>query len=174
MNRRSRAGWLAIAAALALTGMSRAQAVTPVQHFDLKKFSGAWYEVLRSPVKDNLKCVSEPTVLYTQVDKPRRFASVRSCSTKGGFLDASNYDGRLAEKTGDTGALKVRTIWPLWKKFDVAALAPDGAWAILATTNRKMVWVLTRQPKPNADTMTQLRQSLTQLGFDASRMVSYP
>jgi lipocalin len=147
--------------------------VTPVTNFDLKQFSGAWYEVLRSPGKDRLQCVGEPTVLYSLAEKAGRFASVRSCSTKGGYMDARNSDGRLAAGAG-TGALKVRTIWPFWRRFDVVAMAPDGSWAVLEGANRKQAWVLSRKAKPDAETLTEMRGKVGQMGFDAAKVLAYP
>ena len=160
---------------LLLTSLSQAgaQAATAVPQFDLQKFVGTWYEVLRYPDKAEKKCVQEPTVLYALADKPARFSVVRTCSTKDGFINVQNLDGRKANKTGD-GALKVKTIWPFSRKYSVLALGPNYEWAVLGSRNHKSLWALSREPSPDSQTLEAIKARVTAEGFSVGKLMTTP
>jgi apolipoprotein D and lipocalin family protein len=149
---------------------AEAQAVSPVPKLDLKRFSGAWYEMALYPNKKEKKCVSDGVVLYALGDKPGRLQVVTSCMLKGGATDVRNANGKLADKSGD-GKLKVSYLWPFSTKYWVLATGPEYEWVVVGSPDHKLLWILSRTAVMKAETMDEAKAKAGAMGFDTAKLV---
>ena len=167
-------------AAVVLFGLASAAAqaqTAAMTNFEMKQYTGKWFELARLPDKAQKKCESDAIVLYAEGDKKGRFQFVASCRVKDGTTDVHNESGRAEDKLGD-GKLQLRLWWPFWTKYWVLAVGPpvdsSYGWALVGTPNHKKLWILSRQATLDAATLDQIRAKASAEGFDPAKLIVVP
>jgi apolipoprotein D and lipocalin family protein len=148
-----------------------AQSVTPVPSLDASRFLGTWFEIARLPDGAEKKCVGDAFMTYASDYKKGSFQIVDSCKRKDGTQNVRNRNGKRADKIGD-GKLKVQTIWPFSAKYWIVGVGPDYAWALLATPNRKKLWVLSKTAVLPADQLLAANAMASSQGFNVGKLVT--
>lgn len=139
----------------------------PARTVDLQKYLGRWYEQFRyeASFQKGLEAVSAE---YSLNDDGT--IRVRNSGRKGGLA------GELKEVTGkakvvDTttnAKLKVSFFGPFYGDYWVLDHDDNYQWSIVGEPSGRYLWALTREPKPDADTMATLKARVIALGYDWS------
>jgi apolipoprotein D and lipocalin family protein len=79
--------------------------------------------------------------------------------------------GRRADKNGD-GKLKIVTIWPFTAKYWIVGVGPDYGWALLATPNRKKLWVLSKTAVLPVEQLSAAEAMASAQGFNTGKLVT--
>jgi apolipoprotein D and lipocalin family protein len=158
--------WLGI-----LPGLAGGQSVKPVAQLDAGKFFGTWFEIARLPNRAEKKCAGDAFTMFAPAYKTGRFQIVDSCKRPDGTHEVRNLDGRRADKNGD-GKLKVVTLWPLTAKYWVVGVGPDYDWTLLATPNRKKLWVLSKTATLAPDQLSAAEAMASAQGFNTGKLVA--
>lgn len=158
--------WVGVTA-IAATG----QSVTPVASLDASKFLGTWFEIARLPNKPEKNCVGNAVMMFATDYKVGAFQIVDSCKLKDGTSNIRNQEGKRADKNGD-GKLKIITIWPLSAKYAIIGVGPEYGWALLATPNRKKLWVLSKTATLPADQLSAAEAMASAQGFKTGKLVT--
>ncbi len=151
----------------------RAQAVSAVPKLDLHRSTGTWYEMARLPNKREKRCVGDGFMLIADGEKPDRLLVVVSCKAKSGYPNVFNVQARAQDKSGD-GKLKVRYIWPFYKKFWVLDVGPEYEWALVGSPNHKSLWVLSRTPVMTPEVLREVEARAAAEGFPMAKVVAVP
>lgn len=148
-----------------------------VEHVDLARYEGLWYEIARLPNRFEKKCVSDVTAEYT-LTKPGRLKVVNSCRKKNGKMTKAEGVAKLADKDGPNSRLKVRfapsflSFLPfVWGDYQIMELAPDYSYALVGDPKRKYLWILSRTPQMDEETYGTLTKSASSQGFDVSELI---
>lgn len=157
----------------ALTHPSSAQTVTAVPKLDMDRFTGTWYVIARIPDKYDKHCTRDAVLLVALGDKPRSLQLVNACQTKQGYIDVRNTDGKAEDKIGD-GKLKLRTLWPFYRKYWVLGLGPDYSWSLVGSPNHKDLAVLSRSATLAPEVLSQIDTVATAEGFALPKLVMQP
>jgi apolipoprotein D and lipocalin family protein len=147
-----------------------AQGVTPVPSLDAGKFLGTWFEIARLPNKAEKKCVGDAFMTFATDYKVGHFQIVDSCKRPDGTQNVRNQSGKRADKTGD-GKLKIQTIWPFSARYWIVGVGPDYGWALLATPNRKKLWVLSKTAELPADQLAAAEAVASAQGFNTGKLI---
>ena len=163
-----------IAVALCVFGTQAAagQRVTPVPKLDLNRFVGVWYVMARYPDKMEKQCTRNDTILFALGTKANTFQMGIFCHIKADISSEWDAHGKM-DKMGD-GDLKVTHIWPFRKTYTVMALGPQYEWALLGTSNHKMLWILSRAVVLTPDVLTQIEGIASSQGYDTSKLIQVP
>lgn len=165
-------------AALLLASAVAAHAADPqtVDHVDLGRYVGRWYEIGRFPNAFQSHCVSDVTATYrSRADG--RIDVLNRCRRTTGELDDAVGVARVAdEKTH--AKLKVRfapaflSFLPfVWGDYWVLGLGSGYEWAVVGTPDRQYLWILARNPQI-ADEHYEAALALARAqGFDVARIV---
>ena len=148
-----------------------AQSVTPVPSLDGNKFLGTWFEIARLPNKPEKKCAGNAVMMFATDYKVGQFQIVDSCKLKDGSENVRNQEGKRADKNGD-GKLKIITIWPLTAKYWIIGVGPEYGWALLATPNRKKLWVLSKTAMLPPDQLAAAEAMAAAQGFNTGKLVT--
>ena len=152
-------------------GHSVAQRATPVASLEASRFLGTWFEIARLPNKAEKKCAGDAFMMFAPDYKPGRFQIVDSCKRPDRTQEVRNLDGRRANKNGD-GKLKITTLYPLTTKEWIIGVGPDYSWALLATPNRKKLWVLSKTATLAPDQLSAAKTMAAAQGFNVAKLVS--
>lgn len=163
---------LAAAAAFSLiAGVAFADARPPARSVALSDFDGRWYEVARTPNRNQGPCTQLQINItagdggaYNIVSTCNRASGspqvVRSTATS---LNAANNRLRFRAASGAAGFVGVS------QEFWVLDRADDYSWAILGTPGGNYFWLWTRSANPanRADLLARVRA----LGYNTSNAV---
>lgn len=153
--------------------------VRPVEHLDVDRYMGQWFELARYPNRFQKKCTGDVVVFYaTRADG--RIDVKNTCATTAGQIDAVGV-ARRAAPDGPASVLEVRfapaflSFLPVvWGDYWVLDLAPDYSTAVVGTPNRDYLWLLSRTPDVDAPTYARLIEATRTQGYDVSRIERTP
>ncbi len=138
-----------------------------VANVDVEKYCGVWYEISSFPSAQQKNC-TDVKADYTLTDKG--FVKVRnSCLRKG---KQAYITGKAFPVPNTNNAkLKVQIFWPFKAALWVIALADDYSHAVVATPNRKYMWILSRKPEMDSLLYNDLKDIARKQGLDVTRLV---
>lgn len=156
---------------LVLAGCGGDHAPLPtVEHVDLDRYLGTWYEIARYPAPFQEGCVATRATY-----SPRDGGGIRVLNQ----CRVETLDGELREAEGrakvvdrDTNAkLKVSFFWPFYGDYWVLGLGPDYEWALVGEPSRRYLWILSRSPRLDDATFEEIVGRLPALGYDAGPLL---
>jgi apolipoprotein D and lipocalin family protein len=142
-----------------------------VSHIDLTHYQGKWFEIARLPLSWENKCASDVTATYTH--RPDgKIDVLNSCKKSDGKMTQSKGTAKTASKKDDSNSkLKVTFFWPFSGDYWIIDLDPDYRWALVGNPSRKNLWILSRTPSLDHETVDKLLAKGKGLGFDISRII---
>jgi apolipoprotein D and lipocalin family protein len=139
----------------------------PAKHVDLQRYLGRWYEQFRyeASFQKGLEAVSADYSLNAD-------GSIRVVNTgrKGG-VDGTPKSATGKAKIVDvvTGAkLKVSFFGPFYGNYWVLDHGDRYEWSIVGEPSGRYLWALTRDAKPDPQTITALMTRVERMGYDRS------
>ena len=145
-----------------------------VDSVDLSRYAGQWYEIGRLPMYFQRKCSKDVTATYTpkaQSNNSQAINVLNQCVTQDG--DIMKAIGTAIPVDGTGSKLKVSFLptWLSWAPFGKAdywilAIDEDYQSALVGTPNKKYLWLLSRQPKMDAQTYQTYQQIAQYQGYD--------
>lgn len=155
----------ALAALLFSATLVAADAPQPRAAIDTDRFVGRWYEIARTPNRN------QPTCTRLQIDvrqtEPGRFSVVNTCAREGRDPRVQRVTARVIEGTNNA---KMRfQVGPISQEFWILDRANDYSWAILGTPGGNYFWLWTRQASPS--NRAQLLARVRALGYNTSNAV---
>ncbi len=139
---------------------------------DLPRFMGTWYVVANVPYFFENGKVATRDVYRLRPDG--RIDNDFVFKTRFGEPDRT-WRGVSTVVEGSGGReWKVQFVWPFSTRLQVLEVSPDYSSAILATPNRKLAWVFSREPVIGDAPLAGLKARLGTFGVDVSAMRRVP
>lgn len=143
-----------------------AKAVKP---FDVKQFSGKWYEIARFDYrfeKDLVHVTAEYGI------RPDGMISVlnRGYNTKKEKWQQVEGKAKFVGNA-DVGQLKVSFFGPIYSGYNVIALDPDYRYALVVGKSTEYLWLLSRETTMPADVRDRYVAMAKALGCDTDKLV---
>jgi apolipoprotein D and lipocalin family protein len=162
---------------------SRAQTRRPVpravDHVDLKRYAGRWYEIARLPNAREKHCVGDVTLHYLMRDDGH-VEVVTRCQTADGKMRETRGVGRT-RGGASSGRLEVRYapaffsfIPSVWKDHWILGLGPDYTWTVVGMPSHEHLWILSRLPEMSRSSYQQALEVADGNGFDIRQVVKTP
>jgi len=149
---------------------SRPDGVEPVSPFDVQRYKGEWFEIMRLDHSFE-RGLTNVTATYTLRDDGsvgvlNRGFDRKNCRWK-------EADGRAVfQGDRDTARLSVTFFWPFAGGYHVFALdRQDYGWALISGPSRSYLWILARQPNLSADIRNRLVDQARSLGFPVDELI---
>ncbi len=155
---------------IGLAGMARAQLpLETVERVDIDRYLGTWFEIASYPAWFAKNCTGVTAEYSLRGDD--RLQVVNRCY-KG------SLDGKLKEARGrakvvdqDTNAkLKVSFFGPFWGDYWVIDLDSEYRWAVVGEPKRKYLWILSRTPTLDQETLEGILSRLPAMSYDPDRL----
>jgi apolipoprotein D and lipocalin family protein len=141
---------------------------TTVEHVDLSRYTGLWYEIARIPNKFQDQCAWGVTAEYGLRDDGRIDVTNRCYESDGKVSEAK---GLARIEDAETNAkLKVSFFsvlgWrPIWGDYWIIDLGENYEYAIVGSPDRKYGWVLARSHVLDDSTLDRILARLNEQGF---------
>lgn len=144
----------------------------PLPTVDLERFMGSWYVIANVPyffergkvaTRDKYRLredgrIDNDFVFRRGFDKPEQ-----------------RWNGVSTVQPGSNGARwRVQFVWPFSTGLEVLELDPDYRWALLATPDRKLAWLFSREPDMDVTRYEELRARFQRHGVDPSALQRVP
>lgn len=155
---------------LGMTGCANKPLPT-VQHVDLPRYMGRWYEVARLPQWYEMNCVSNTADYTLRQDGKMDVANRCRKNTVDGPVQEVTGTARVADHKTNA-KLKVRLGWnPSEGDYWILMLdEKEYRWAVVVTPDRRGAWILSRSPTLDRQTYDAAVAYLQQNGFDLEQM----
>jgi apolipoprotein D and lipocalin family protein len=148
-------------------------ALPTVEHVDLARYAGDWYEVARLPAPFESACTGQPTAHYTLDGGGLQV--LNQCPADG-VVRASRGHARVA--AGSDGARLEVSFWPAWmhwlpgtwSDYWILHLDDDYTEALVGTPGREFLWLLSRRPTLPAERVEAMVQFARGVGFAVERL----
>jgi apolipoprotein D and lipocalin family protein len=147
-----------------------------VDHVDLKRYQGTWYELARMPMFFQRKC-AQSEAHYTLKDDGN-IAVTNRCRT---------IEGKWEEATGTASPQEPGKTDKLWVVFDnwfsrlLPGVAKGDYWvlyigdeyktALVGNPSRKYLWLLSRTAHVSEQTKEELLAKAQQQGYDTTKLI---
>lgn len=147
-----------------------------VEHLDLARYEGLWYEIARLPNRFQDQCAGDVTARYELLDSGRVRVTNRCRNADGSWSEAAGIARRDASD-GREAALEVRfaprwlSLLPfVWGDYRVMALDDEYTHALVGSRDREFLWILARRPVLSEAAFERLVSEAQRQGFDISRL----
>lgn len=154
--------------AASMMGQAPLQTVAKV---DLQRYAGTWYEIARLPNKFQRQCMGDVTAQYTLLEDGR-IDVVNRCRKRDGSMEEARGVARKADASdGSNARLEVRfapaflSFLPVWGDYQIIALDAEYRYAMVASRDRKYLWVLGREKSMSEQQYKQLLEQARGQGF---------
>ncbi|SNB45321.1 lipocalin family protein [Geobacter sp. DSM 9736] len=143
--------------------------VRTVPSVNVSRYMGEWYEIARYPARFQEGCLASSATYNLRPD---------------GEIDVINRcrdeeDGRLREAKGkawvvdstSNAKLKGSFFWPFRGDYWIIDLGKEYEYAVVATPDRKYLWILGRKPALGKDVLDGILQRLKEQRFDPEKLI---
>jgi apolipoprotein D and lipocalin family protein len=160
---------LALATQGCAWGRDKAAPPVTVEHVDLERYVGLWYEIAKIPNRFQRQCVRGTTAQYS-IRSDGNIDVVNSCITKEGTVDEARGLAKVENKVSNA-QLKVSFFRLLglrlfWGDYWIIGLGDDYEYAVVGTPDRKYGWILSRSPEIAPIVLERILEELRIQGYD--------
>jgi len=162
--------WTLATLLMAVATTTRAQApLETVDQVDLDRYLGTWYEIASYPAWFAKNCTGV-TAEYTWKEEGR-IQVVNRCykGSLEGKLKEAKGRAKIADPT-TRAKLKVSFFGPFWGDYWIIDLDPEYRWAVVGEPQRKYLWILSRTPALEKETLDGILSRLPAQGYETDRL----
>lgn len=138
-----------------------------VEHVDLERYMGLWYEYAKLPNSFQDQCVANTTAEYTLRDDGR-VDVVNRCDTADGVDVARGLARVVDEETNaklEVSFVRIFGLQLFWGDYWIIGLGDDYEYAVVGHPERKYGWLLVRDPEVSEDRMDEMFFTLESRGY---------
>jgi lipocalin len=138
---------------------------TPIEKFNLKSFLGRWYEIARLDHRFE-RGMTAVTADY-MLKKDGTIEVINS-----GIKNGKRTEARGKAKLTDTpGRLRVSFFWFFYSDYNVLAMDEKGQWALIGSKSPKYLWILSRMPSLEEETLRHIIALAKAKGYDTDKLI---
>jgi len=140
-----------------------------VKDFDIKSFSGKWYEIARFDFKHE-KDMDMVTAEYTLNDDGSIKVFNKGFNTKKNEWKDTEGKAKFIDSK-DIGALKVSFFGPFYSGYNIVAIEPDYKNALVFGETKDYIWLLSREKTMSESVKQKFLKIAKDYGYDLERLV---
>ncbi len=140
-----------------------------VEHVELGKYIGTWYEIAKIPNRFQKKCTGNTTAEY-RIRKDGRIDVINRCDNKKGKVTVAKGIAKVVDKKSNS-KLKVSFVRVLglqlfWGDYWILGLDKDYQYAVVGDSKRKYGWILARNKELSELQWDEIDVILSKQGYD--------
>ncbi|MEQ1914965.1 MAG: lipocalin family protein [Sideroxydans sp.] len=154
-----------------------AQPLATVEHVDLNRYLGKWYEIASIPQYFQRQCVRDVTAEYALKDGA--ISVTNRCTTATGEISVAQGQARIVDKVSNA-KLEVTFVklfgwrYQFGGDYWVIDLAADYRYAVVGHPSRKYAWVLAATPQVSVQDLAAIEKRLQENGYDTCGLLTTP
>ena len=160
---------------LLFTNYAEGEPMQTVDHVELERYAGLWYEIAKIPNSFQKKCASGTTAEYNLL-KSGTVHVVNRCQESDGREDSAKGVARVVD-TETNAKLQVSFVrffgrnW-FWGDYWIIGLDENYQWAIVGHPKRKYGWILARQPELAPEDLQKCHDILREQGYNPADFIA--
>ncbi len=160
---------------LLIPSIAMAQSLATVDHVDLDRYLGKWYEIASIPQFFQRQCVRDVSAEYAL--KSGAISVINRCTTASGEVSEAEGQARVVD-TLSNAKLEVTFVKLFgWRylfggDYWVIDLAPDYRYAVVGHPSRKYAWVLAKTPQVSSQDLSAIEARLKANGYDTCGLLT--
>jgi apolipoprotein D and lipocalin family protein len=140
-----------------------------VDHVDLNRYAGEWFEIARYPHSFQKGCVVSKAT-YSVIDGS--IEVVNECYERGATSPDRSVKGRARVVDRDTNAkLKVTFFWPFAGDYWIIDLDEEYQYAVVGHPKRKYLWILARTQQMDEKLYRDILMRLREQRYDTAKLI---
>lgn len=144
-----------------------------VDHVDLERYMGTWYEIAKFPQRFENGLVGI-TATYSLLPNGKvRVLNRGYVGDFNGKLKTAKGKAWVVDKKTNS-KLKVSFFWPFVADYWIIELGKDYEYAVVSERSKRYLWVLSRTPKMNVHLYNGILGRLKENGFKISQIETNP
>ncbi|MDR3386660.1 MAG: lipocalin family protein [Rudaea sp.] len=167
--------WFGVAAMLyacADEGTGDMPELTTSAKIDLQRYMGTWYVIANIPYFAERGKMASRDVYRLDADGNVETTYVYRKSFDGPEKTTGSLG--IVQPGSDNARWIVRFLWLIHADYLVLEVAPDYSWVLVGQPNRKLGWVLARNPAMEDALYTTLLSKLHGFGYDIAKFMRVP
>ena len=146
----------------------------PVSGFELDKYLGKWYEIVRYPHSFEKSLVNVTATYSMREDGKVDVLNEGYKNTKDGKYKNAHGKAKFAGKK-DIGYLKVSFFLFFYGDYIILELDKENYQYVLISSNSyKYLWILSRTPELDENILNSMLDKAKKLGFDLDKLIMVP
>jgi apolipoprotein D and lipocalin family protein len=163
-------GLLSTGCATTTTERLKLPPLTTVDHVDLPRYLGRWYEIANFPQSFQRNCFATTATYATREDGDIDVTNRCRKGAVDGPEDVAHGRARVLDKA--TGAkLEVSFFRPFWGDYWIIQLGEAYDYAVVGHPSRDYLWILSRSPTLPSAQYDAIVARLAAQGYETSRIV---
>jgi len=144
-----------------------------VPYVDIERYLGKWYEIALYPNWFEKGCFRS-TAFYEKLENGQiKVTNQCHMNAPDGKLNKAIGIASIADD--ETNAkLKVQFFWPFKGDYWIIGLDEDYQYAIVSEPDRQYLWILSRTPTMDTQTLESLKAKIREKGFDLNYLINTP
>ncbi|KAJ8908117.1 hypothetical protein NDN08_008212 [Rhodosorus marinus] len=139
-----------------------------VDHVDLEKYVGMWYEYGRYPNRFQAEDGENVTATYTlNEDETIKVVNEEFIEGKKKTINGKAW---VHNKEESTSKLKVSFFWPFAGNYWVIQLGENYEYAVVGEPKRKYLWILSRTTEIPEEIVSSILTKLKEQGYDPEKV----
>lgn len=140
----------------------------PVENFDVQKYGGTWYEIMRMPhaFEEGLQRVTAEYRLNGD--------GTLEVTNRGYHVEQQEWQtaiGHAEPLKAGTGMYKVSFFWPFYGGYYVTWLGDNYRYAMVTSDSPEYFWLLARSPQVPQDIVDLAMAQANDWGIDSSQLL---
>jgi len=145
-------------------------ALKTVDHVDLERYLGTWYEIANYPQKFQKGCTATTATYSLRTDG--EIDVFNRCRLDRPDGEGKSAKGRARVVDKDTNArLEVSFFRPFWGDYWIIDLGADYEYAVVGHPGRDYLWILSRTPTMSEEVYNGIVARLSSAGYETDRIV---
>ena len=140
-----------------------------VEQVDLDRYLGTWYEIASYPAWFAKNCTGVTAEYSRREDGKIQVINRCYKGSLEGKLKETRGRAKVADPTTNA-KLKVSFFGPFWGDYWILDLDPEYQWVVVGEPKRKYLWILSRTPALDEDTLDGILARLPARGYDTDRL----
>lgn len=140
-----------------------------VEHVELQRYLGTWYEIASFPHRFQRGCTATTATYAMRQDG--QIDVLNRC--RKGSLDGPEKEARGRARVVDRASnakLQVSFFWPFWGDYWIVDLGADYEYAVVGHPSRDYLWILSRSPTMSRELYDSIVRRLEAQGYDTVRL----
>jgi apolipoprotein D and lipocalin family protein len=155
---------------IVLLGATMLSAVQTVDKVDLNRYLGRWYQYAYYPNSFQPKDAALSAADYSLDSKGKIVVVNTSYKDKAGTQVLKQVSGKATVVDNTFSKLRVSFFWPFYGDYWIVKLDKDYQYSVVSDRKQKYLWVLSRNPKLDQASYTEILRFLEKGGWDTSRI----
>jgi apolipoprotein D and lipocalin family protein len=144
--------------------------LSTVKELDLERYMGTWYEIARFDHSFERDLVG--VTAYYEL-RPDGKITVINAGYKNSFEGKYKTAKGKAKQPNpnEPGKLKVAFFLFFYADYFILELDKDYQWVLIGSSSEKYLWILSRTPQPERETLDEILEKARERGYDTDKLI---